>query len=92
MVQDPTGAPVPKEKESAFEAIKLPICNNKSQGYLACLQPLNHLPLSPHPVTPLENKLPLSPLENKLPLTCDGLSPKLAQHLSSTPFITLRKY
>ncbi|EEF33560.1 Kinesin heavy chain, putative [Ricinus communis] len=107
---DPTGAPVPKEKESTLHAIKLPICNNQSHGYLACLRPANHLPLSPVPatpleskllpVTPLENKMPLASLENKLPLTpsscspvqCDGLSPKLAQHLNSTPFITLRRY
>ncbi|KDP40358.1 hypothetical protein JCGZ_02356 [Jatropha curcas] len=97
---DPTGAPIPKEKESTVQAIKLPICNNQSQGYLACLRPSNHLPLSPVPATPMENKLPLSPLENKLSFTpssclsvqCDGLSPKLAQHLNSTPFITLRKH
>ncbi|KAJ4827684.1 hypothetical protein Tsubulata_043803 [Turnera subulata] len=93
---DPTGAPVPKEKESTMQAIKLPICNSQSNGYLACLRPLNgiqgsnHVPLTPLPLSPLENKLPLTPM----PLQqVEGLSPKLAAaHLSSTPFITRRRY
>ncbi|XP_065861850.1 kinesin-like protein KIN-10A [Euphorbia lathyris] len=106
---DPMGGPVPKEKESTMQAVKLPICNNQSHGYLACLRQSNHVPLSPVPATPLESKqMLLSPLENKIPLasvenipvtpsSClamqyDGLSPKLVQHLNSTPFITLRKH
>ncbi|XWS08770.1 hypothetical protein CRYUN_Cryun40dG0029400 [Craigia yunnanensis] len=90
---DPTGAPVPKENEATVKASKLPICNN---GYLACLRPkglqiTNHLPLSPLPLTPLENKFPLTP-STRLSHQCDDLSPKLSPHLSSTPFITVRRY
>ncbi|CAK7327282.1 unnamed protein product [Dovyalis caffra] len=95
---DPSGAPVPKEKESTVQAIKLPICNNQSHGYLACLRPAkgttqdsNHLPSSPLPLTPLGNKLPLTPMPC-LSHQVDDLSPKLAAHLNSTPFITLRRH
>jgi len=95
-VQDPGGAPVPREKESKVQAIKLPICNNQSYGYLACLRPAkgtqgsNHLPATPLPLTPVENKLPLTPMPCLSQQAVD-LSPKLAAHLNSTPFITLRK-
>ena len=50
-----------------------------------------HLPLTPLPLRPLENTL--STLTT--PSTCfsqkDGGSPELPPHLSSTPFITLRR-
>ncbi|XVF62833.1 hypothetical protein PTKIN_Ptkin09bG0040300 [Pterospermum kingtungense] len=92
---DPTGAPVQKENEATVKATKLPICNN---GYLACLRPAkglqitNHLPLSPQPLTPLENKLPLTP-STRFSHPCDDLSsPKTSPHLSSTPFITVRRH
>ncbi|XWS13874.1 hypothetical protein CRYUN_Cryun36dG0076300 [Craigia yunnanensis] len=91
---DPTGAPVQKENEATVKASKLPICNN---GYLACLRPAkglqitNHLPLSPLPLTPLENKLPLTP-STHISHQCDDLSPRLSPHLSSTPFISVRRH
>ncbi|KAJ6981505.1 hypothetical protein NC653_024794 [Populus alba x Populus x berolinensis] len=94
---DPTGAPVPKEKESTVQAIKLPICNYQSHGYLACLRPAkgtqdsNHLPSTPLPLTPLENKLPLTPMPC-LSHQVSDLSPKLAAHLNSTPFATLQRH
>ncbi|XVF28570.1 hypothetical protein REPUB_Repub15cG0041300 [Reevesia pubescens] len=90
---DPTGAPVQKENEGTIKATKLPICNN---GHLACLRPAkglqitNHLPLSPLPLTPLENKLPLTPI-TRFSHQGDDLSPKLSPHLSSTPFFTVRR-
>ncbi|KAG6764576.1 hypothetical protein POTOM_032050 [Populus tomentosa] len=93
---DPSGAPVPREKESTVQAIKLPICNNQSYGYLACLRPAkgtqgsNHLPATPLPLSPAENKLPLTPMPCLSHQAVD-LSPKLAAHLNSTPFITLRR-
>ncbi|GFY81707.1 P-loop containing nucleoside triphosphate hydrolases superfamily protein [Actinidia rufa] len=49
---DPNGAQVPREKEAALQASKLPICN-QLRGHLACLRPVkviqgpNHLPFSP---------------------------------------------
>ncbi|KAA8548912.1 hypothetical protein F0562_000596 [Nyssa sinensis] len=89
---DPTGAPVPREKEATLQASKLPICNNQLGSHLACLRPVkgsqcpNHIPFSP-----LENKLPGTP-NSHLMQQGDGFSPKIAQHLSSTPFITVRRY
>ncbi|XP_030463998.1 kinesin-like protein KIN-10A [Syzygium oleosum] len=86
---DPTGAPVPREKEGMVLASKLPVWNNQLRYHLACLRPaksiqcLNHVPL-----TPLENKLPLDP--NTL-LTQRGggvSSPKLVQRLGSSPLVT----
>ncbi|XP_022761154.1 kinesin-like protein KIN-10A [Durio zibethinus] len=90
---DPTGAPVQKENEATIKACKLPICNN---GYLACLRPAkglqvtNHLPLSPLPLTPLENKLPLNK-STRFSHQGDDLSSKLSPHLSSSPFLTVRR-
>lgn len=84
---DPTGAPVPKEKEASIQASKLPICNNQQRSHLACLRPAkgvqstNHMPLSS-----LENKLPLTPISNH------QKGEELSLHLGSTPFITLRKH
>ncbi|KAB5537662.1 hypothetical protein DKX38_015195 [Salix brachista] len=82
---DPTGAPVPKEKEPTVQAIKLPICNYQSHGYLACLRPANgtqdsnHLPSTPLPLTPVENKLPVTPMPCLSRQVAD-LSPKLAAY------------
>ncbi|RVW26572.1 Kinesin-like protein KIN-10A [Vitis vinifera] len=89
---DPTGAPVPREKEATVRTSKLPICNNQIRGHLACLRPVKGIQSPAH-------HLPLSPLENKLPLTpnsCfmqqgDGFSPQVAHHLTPTPFINMRK-
>lgn len=91
-IQDPTGAPVPREKEATVRTSKLPICNNQIRGHLACLRPVKGIQSPAH-------HLPLSPLENKLPLTpnsCfmqqgDGFSPQVAHHLTPTPFINMRK-
>ncbi|OMO95254.1 hypothetical protein CCACVL1_05468 [Corchorus capsularis] len=91
---DPTGAPVQKEHEATLRASQLPKCNN---GYLACLRPakgvqiINHLPLTPLPLTPLENKLPLTP-STRYSKQGDELSPELSPHLSTTPFITVRRH
>ncbi|CAL2254155.1 unnamed protein product [Prunus armeniaca] len=63
MLGDPTGASVPKEKEATIQVTKLPLCNNKSNGYLASLRPLkgmqspSQLPLIPLPWKSLENRL-----------------------------------
>ncbi|KAG5240691.1 kinesin-II [Salix suchowensis] len=81
---DPSGAPVPREKESTVQATKLPICNNQSYGSG------HHLPSTPLPLAPVENKLPLTPMPCLSRQAVD-LSPKLAEHLNSTPFITLRR-
>ncbi|XP_057958790.1 kinesin-like protein KIN-10A [Malania oleifera] len=89
---DPTGAPVPRDKEATVQANRLPICHNQLSGRLACLRPVKGIQHPKH--------LPLSSLENKLPLTpnsCfkqqgDCLSPKLAQNFSSTPYITVSRH
>ncbi|PHT85594.1 hypothetical protein T459_07700 [Capsicum annuum] len=50
--------------------------------------PLNHLPF-----TPLENKLlPSTPLSNIKEVVGIGLSPKVGEHLSRTPFVTVKRY
>lgn len=74
-------------------AAKLPLCNNNTNGHLACLRPAkgiqcpSHLPPSPLPLRPLENKLPLTP-NSCFSKPGDGLSP----NFSSTPFITVRRH
>ncbi|KAM7462513.1 hypothetical protein LguiA_030634 [Lonicera macranthoides] len=87
---DPTGAPVPREKEADIPASKLPVCNTQLNGHLACLRPikgaqwLTHLPFSP-----LENKFPVTPISQ---LQGESFSPKIVQNLNSTtPFITHRR-
>ncbi|KAM5553215.1 kinesin-like protein KIN-10A [Rosa sericea] len=91
---DPTGAAVPREKEATIQTTKLPLCNGETNGYLACLRPLKgtqgmqcspiqQLPLTPLPLSSLENRLPVTPT------TC--LTPKVAPNLGSTPFITVRR-
>ncbi|KAG2722009.1 hypothetical protein I3843_02G094400 [Carya illinoinensis] len=93
VIGDPTGAPVPREKEGLIQAIKLPLCNNKVNGHLACLrsaegmQCRSHLSQSPLPLRPLENKLPLTPNSRCLQ-PGDSLSP----NYSSTPYITVRRH
>ncbi|KAM1172158.1 hypothetical protein ACFXTH_022417 [Malus domestica] len=64
MLGDPSGASVEKEKEAATQTTKLPLHNNQSNRYLACLRPLKGmqspsrlLPLSPLPLKSLENRL-----------------------------------
>uniref|UniRef100_A0A7N0V9N8 Uncharacterized protein n=1 Tax=Kalanchoe fedtschenkoi TaxID=63787 RepID=A0A7N0V9N8_KALFE len=89
---DPTGAPIPKEKETAMQVSQLPICNNQLEGHLACLRPLNGARLPTClPFTPLENKLPITPVAcyKQQP---DNLSPKLSENIVTTPFITTRKH
>ncbi|KAG5236373.1 phragmoplast-associated kinesin-related protein [Salix suchowensis] len=84
-LKDPTGAPVPKEKEPTVPAIKLPICNYQSHGYLACLrtangtQDSNHLPSTPLPLTPWKISYQ-SPLCRALSRQVADLSPKLAAY------------
>ncbi|XP_041001827.1 kinesin-like protein KIN-10A isoform X1 [Juglans microcarpa x Juglans regia] len=90
---DQTGAPVPREKEGLIQAIKLPLCNKKVNGHLACLRSAkgvqcpSHLSQSPLPLRPLENKLPLTP-NSRCWQPGDSLSP----NYSSTPYITDRRH
>ncbi|GMP77530.1 hypothetical protein CsSME_00033784 [Camellia sinensis var. sinensis] len=58
---DPTGAPVPREKEATVPTTKLPICNQL--GRLACLRPVKGGIQRPN------HNLPLSPLKNVLNVT-----------------------
>ncbi|XP_015086361.1 kinesin-like protein KIN-10A [Solanum pennellii] len=91
-IGDPSGAPMPKEQEVVTSVSKLPKCNNFSRGHLAYLRPVkgtqrfNHLPF-----TPLENMLPLTP-KSHIKEVGTGLSPKIGEHLSRTPFVTVKRY
>ncbi|KAG2325888.1 hypothetical protein Bca52824_008616 [Brassica carinata] len=95
---EPCGAQVAKEKESTVQATSLPFCNG--HAYLATLRPgkssqLQSLtPASPLPLTPIENKMPFITPISKVTQNhqVDELSSPIAAHLSSTPFITLRRH
>ncbi|CAA0818690.1 P-loop containing nucleoside triphosphate hydrolases superfamily protein [Striga hermonthica] len=92
---DPSGAPVPKEKEGTIKTSKLPVCNNQLRGsYLACLRPTKTTSQWPRqPFSPLENKLvPTTPNSQMTKKIDDSFSPEIAPHLISTPFITVRRY
>ncbi|KAL2230095.1 UNVERIFIED_CONTAM: Kinesin-like protein KIN-10A [Sesamum indicum] len=90
--QDPSGAPVSKDKEATTKTSKLPICNNQVHGRLACLRPMKSIqPPSHLPFSPLENKLPNTPNSHIGKKADDCFSPKIAQYLSSTPLVTLRR-
>lgn len=73
---DPTGTPVPKEKEGTVLANKLPVWNNQLRYHLACLRPAKSIQCLNH--------LPLASLENKLPLDPNTL---LTQRLGSSPMV-----
>ncbi|CAM8995125.1 unnamed protein product [Rhodiola kirilowii] len=90
---DPTGAPISKEKETTMQVRQLPICNNQLKGHLACLRSLNGSkpPATCLPFSPLENKLPITPVSCYKQQT-DCFSPKLAENIVTTPFITTRKH
>ncbi|KAL0388400.1 UNVERIFIED_CONTAM: Kinesin-like protein KIN-10A [Sesamum radiatum] len=89
---DPSGAPVSKDKEATTKTSKLPICNNQVHGRLACLRPMMSIqPPSHLPFSPLENKLANTPKSHIGKKADDCFSPKIAQHLSSTPLVTLRR-
>ncbi|KAL0366894.1 UNVERIFIED_CONTAM: Kinesin-like protein KIN-10A [Sesamum radiatum] len=90
---DPSGAPVPKEKESKTQTSRLPICNNQLRGRLACLRPVKAIQRPNHqPFSPLENKLPTTPNSNFTKKGVECFSPEIPPHLSSTPYITVRRY
>ncbi|KAL2469680.1 P-loop containing nucleoside triphosphate hydrolase superfamily protein [Abeliophyllum distichum] len=92
LLGDPSGAPVSKEKEATTLAGELPICNNQLHGHLACLRPLKPIQRMIHlPFSPIENKLAATPNTPHVTLQGDCYSPKIGQHLSSTPFITVRR-
>lgn len=58
LVQDPSGAPVSREKEAGVPISKLPSCNNQPNSYLACLRAVKKQPAT--------EQMPFSPLESKL--------------------------
>ncbi|KAJ4904540.1 P-loop containing nucleoside triphosphate hydrolases superfamily protein [Raphanus sativus] len=96
---EPCGAQVAKEKESSVQATSLPFCNG--HAYLATLRPGKSSQLqsltaaSPLPLTPIENKMqfttPISKVTQNHQVDELSSSP-IAAHLSSTPFITLRRH
>ncbi|KAK6161251.1 hypothetical protein DH2020_004632 [Rehmannia glutinosa] len=89
---DPSGAPVPKEKEITTHTSKLPICNNQIRGRLACLRPIKPIQAPSHlPFSPLENKMGNTPNSHFKKNDNDCVSPKIAENLCSTPFIAIGK-
>ncbi|KAF8119086.1 hypothetical protein N665_0001s0139 [Sinapis alba] len=96
---EPCGAQIAKEKESTVQATSLPFCNG--HAYLATLRPgkssqLQSLttPASPLPLTSIENKMQFTTPISKVTQNhqVDEHSSPIAAHLSSTPFITLRRH
>jgi kinesin family protein 3/17/kinesin family protein 11 len=59
-MQDPSGAPVSREKESTVQISKLPNWNNQTNSYLACLRAVKK------PAADQLHQTPFSPLESKL--------------------------
>lgn len=89
MQDDRSRAAIMKDKEGATPITKLLMSNKlESEGILP-----NQFSSSPLPFTPIENRMKLtsSPGFAKQGDHC-SLSPELASHLSSTPFITVRRY
>ena len=81
---------MPREEEGTIKVSKLPVCNNRLHGHLACLRPVkgvvqfpNHMPFSS-----LDNILSVNPISQG-----DGFSPKVAQNLSTTtsPFVGVQR-
>ncbi|AEE83420.1 Kinesin-like protein KIN-10A [Arabidopsis thaliana] len=95
---EPCGAQVAKEKESTVQATSLPLCNG--HAYLATLRPgkssqhKSLQPASPLPLNPIENMMEVTPISKVTPnhQVDEFSSPNLVAHLSSTPFITLRRH
>ena len=57
MVQDPSGAPVSREKEASVQIRKLPHWNNHPDSYLACLRAAKKPAVDHMPFSPLDSKL-----------------------------------
>ncbi|RRT43149.1 hypothetical protein B296_00056617 [Ensete ventricosum] len=59
--QDPSGAPVAREKEARTQVDELPICNNQLNSHLACLRPIKKGIQKPDHVQfdSIENTLPI---------------------------------
>jgi len=97
-MKEPCGAQVAKEKESTVQATSLPLCNG--HAYLATLRPgkssqhKSLQPASPLPLNPIENMMEVTPISKVTPnhQVDEFSSPNLVAHLSSTPFITLRRH
>ena len=72
MVQDPSGAPVSRDKEASVQISRLPHWNNQADGYLACLRAAKK---------PSADHVPFSPLDSKLNTVhlAGAVSPKVNQ-------------
>jgi kinesin family protein 3/17/kinesin family protein 11 len=77
LVQDPSGAPVSRDKEASVQISRLPHWNNQPDSYLACLRAAKK---------PAADHMPFSPLDSKLNtvvkdahLTAGAMSPKVNQ-------------
>lgn len=81
-----------KEKEATTKTSKLPLCKNQLRGHLVCLRPTKAVQwIGRQPFSPLENKVATTPISLVTKKVDECFSPDIAPHLSSTPFITVRK-
>ena len=89
-MQDPSGAPVSREKESTVQISKLPNWNNQTNSYLACLRAVKK------PAADQLHQMPFSPLESKLNSALNEvqqqgtLSPKVVGQMSPSFIRELR--
>jgi kinesin family protein 3/17/kinesin family protein 11 len=56
-MQDPSGAPVSRDKEASVQISRLPHWNNQPDSYLACLRAAKKPAVDNMPFSPLDSKL-----------------------------------
>lgn len=76
-MQDPSGAPVSREKEASVQISKLPHWNNQPDSYLACLRAAKKPVVCHMPFSPLDSKL--NSAVQDAHLAAGVLSPKVKQ-------------
>ena len=65
-MQDPSGAPVSREKEATVQISRLPNWNNQTNSYLACLRVAKKPAMTMEQQPQQLHQTPFSPLESKL--------------------------
>ncbi|KAL5542298.1 hypothetical protein UlMin_010008 [Ulmus minor] len=90
---DPQLSPVGEDTVKTFnkEILGVQKCAPLNGDKIVATVGNGHLPLTPLPLRPLENTLSTLTTPNTCFSQKDGGSPELPPHLSSTPFITLRR-
>ena len=81
MVQDPSGAPVSRDKEASVQISRLPHWNNQPDSYLACLRAAKK---------PAADHIPFSLLDSKLNTVNQMSSPNKINQMSPNYIQELR--